>query len=62
MARDWSAIPDAVAECDTQPLVRALITARLLGVERVPLLIAPDGRLHQGVPENLAAWLGGGDA
>lgn len=62
MARDWSGIPESVTECDTQPLVRALITARLLGVEQLPLLIAPDGRLHQGVPENLAAWLVEGDA
>ncbi len=62
MERDWSAIPESVTGCDTQPLVRALITARLLGVEQLPLLIAPDGRLHQGVPENLTAWLGEGDA
>jgi thiol:disulfide interchange protein DsbC len=54
-------LPTASADCDTQPLVRALITARLLGVEQVPLLIAPDGRLQQGIPEDLAAWLGEGD-
>ncbi|MFE8034496.1 DsbC family protein [Thiohalocapsa marina] len=63
----WSALlqatsadlPAPAPDCDTQPLVRALITAQLLGVEQVPLLIAPDGRLHQGVPEPLQAWLAG---
>ncbi|KAA6187924.1 thioredoxin fold domain-containing protein [Thiohalocapsa marina] len=63
----WSALlqatstdlPTPAPDCDTQPLVRALITAQLLGVEQVPLLIAPDGRLHQGVPEQLQAWLAG---
>lgn len=55
----WSALPPPAVDCDTQPLVRALITAQLLGVEQVPLLIAADGRLHHGVPDNLQAWLGG---
>ncbi|MEA1052567.1 hypothetical protein U5801_22560 [Lamprobacter modestohalophilus] len=62
ISREIATLPAPANDCDTQPLVRALITARLLGVEQVPLLIAPDGRLHQGVPENLAAWLGEGDA
>jgi len=62
MAQDAGALPEPEASCDTQPLVRALITARLLGVEQVPLLIAPDGRLHRGVPTDLSAWMGEGDA
>ncbi|MFE8032867.1 hypothetical protein [Thiohalocapsa marina] len=52
-------LPLPTPDCDTQPLVRALITGQLLGVEQVPLLIAPDGRLHQGVPQPLQAWLEG---
>jgi thiol:disulfide interchange protein DsbC len=59
LAQGWSALPSPAADCDTQPLVRALITAHLLGVEQVPLLIAADGRLHQGVPDDLNAWLAG---
>ena len=62
ISREIATLPTPIDDCDTQPLVRALITARLLGVEQVPLLIAPDGRLQQGVPADLAAWLGEGDA
>jgi thiol:disulfide interchange protein DsbC len=62
IGREIATLPAPANDCDTQPLVRALITARLLGVEQVPLLIAPDGRLQQGVPADLAAWLGEGDA
>ena len=62
IAQEVATLPAPADDCDTQPLVRALITARLLGVEQVPLLIAPDGRLKQGVPADLAAWLGEGDA
>lgn len=62
IGREIATLSAPAADCDTQPLVRALITARLLGVEQVPLLIAPDGRLQQGVPADLAAWLGEGDA
>jgi thiol:disulfide interchange protein DsbC len=62
IASDTGALPEPTTGCDTQPLVRALITARLLGVEQVPLLIAPDGRLHRGVPADLDAWMGEGDA
>ena len=53
------ALPEPAADCDTQPLVRALITAQLLGVTQVPTLIASDGRLHQGVPDDAIAWLAG---
>jgi thiol:disulfide interchange protein DsbC len=57
--QDWSDLPEPTADCDTQSLVRALITGRLLGITAVPTLIAPDGRLHQGAPADLAAWLAG---
>jgi thiol:disulfide interchange protein DsbC len=45
--------------CGQAPVQRALVTAQLLGIAGVPYLIAPDGRLHQGVPEDLEAWLEG---
>jgi thiol:disulfide interchange protein DsbC len=51
------ALPEPAADCDTQPLVRALVTARLLGIASVPTLIAPDGRLHRGAPADLSSWL-----
>jgi hypothetical protein len=43
------------------PAQRALVTARLLGIRGVPYLIAPDGRLQQGVPADLEAWLEGNE-
>jgi thiol:disulfide interchange protein DsbC len=55
--QDWAGLPEPAADCDTEPLVRALITARLLGIASVPTLIAPDGRLQRGVPADLQAWL-----
>lgn len=57
--QDFSDLPEPTPDCDTQPLVRALITGRLLGITAVPTLIAPDGRLHQGAPADLATWLAG---
>ena len=59
LAQDWAALPEPAADCDPQPLVRALITGRLLGIDAVPTLIAPDGRLHRGAPADLTAWLAG---
>ncbi|WPL22949.1 thioredoxin domain-containing protein [Thiorhodovibrio frisius] len=55
----WSELPRPTSDCDTQPLVRALITARLLGIDSVPTLIAPDGRIQRGLPESLTTWLAG---
>ncbi|WP_328986288.1 thioredoxin domain-containing protein [Thiorhodovibrio winogradskyi] len=59
LEQSWSELPRPTSDCDTQPLVRALITARLLGIDSVPTLIAPDGRIQRGLPENLSAWLAG---
>jgi len=57
--QDFSDLPEPTPDCDTQRLVRVLITGRLLGITAVPTLIAPDGRLHQGAPADLTAWLAG---
>jgi thiol:disulfide interchange protein DsbC len=51
--------PDMQPACTQQALQRALITAQVLGVAGVPYLIAPDGRMRQGEPTDLAAWLEG---
>jgi thiol:disulfide interchange protein DsbC len=59
LEQSWSQLPEQTADCDTQSLVRALITARLLGIDTVPTLIAPDGRLQRGSPADLSAWLAG---
>jgi thiol:disulfide interchange protein DsbC len=51
--------PAPTGNCGQAPVQRALVTAQLLGIAGVPYLIAPDGRLQQGVPEDLDAWLEG---
>lgn len=53
------ALPEAAGTCGQSQAQRALVTARLLGIRGVPYLIAPDGRLQQGVPDDLEAWLEG---
>jgi protein-disulfide isomerase len=57
LSGDVDALSDAVGMCGQAQAQRALATARLLGIRGVPSLIAPDGRLRQGVPANLEAWL-----
>ena len=44
-------------KCDREPFQRALVTAKLFGIDGVPFLIAPDGRTFKGAPESLADWL-----
>jgi thiol:disulfide interchange protein DsbC len=55
------ALPEAAGTCGQAQAQRALVTARLLGIRGVPYLIAPDGRLRQGVPDDLTAWLEGNE-
>jgi len=45
------------AQCNKEPLQKAVVTAKLFGLQGVPFLIAPDGRTHNGAPEVLVDWL-----
>jgi thiol:disulfide interchange protein DsbC len=54
-------LPPPTDGCSQIPAQRALVTAQILGVQGTPYLIAPDGRLRQGVPEDLGAWLARGE-
>lgn len=54
-----ASLPPATGRCGQESIQRVLVTAHLLGIERVPFLIAPDGRLHAGAPPDLRAWLAG---
>lgn len=68
-AKDRSAARDALMQetyrtplvqiepCDLAPLQKTLVFAQFLGVNGVPYLIAPDGRIQRGMPSDLAAWL-----
>ena len=57
---DHSDPPKAEPPCGQATIQRAVVSALLLGITGVPYLIAPDGRMHQGEPNDLAAWLAGG--
>jgi len=61
LAGDVAVLPEATGTCGQAPAQRALVTARLLGIRGVPYLVAPDGRLQQGVPADLTAWLEGNE-
>jgi thiol:disulfide interchange protein DsbC len=52
-------VPEVTAACTQQAIQRTLVTAQILGIGGVPFLIAPDGRMRQGEPPDLAAWLEG---
>jgi thiol:disulfide interchange protein DsbC len=45
------------APCDSTQYDQTLLTAYLLGIEGVPVVIAPDGRVSHGRPKYLKSWL-----
>lgn len=47
------------ADCDAGPVHKRLVAAQVLQVTSVPWLIRADGRVHPGVPQDLAGWLEG---
>lgn len=51
-------LPEPAAGCGEAVAQRTLIAAQILGIRGTPFLIAPDGRLRQGRPDDLAGWLG----
>ncbi len=69
-ARDRSAVLEALrdgvsdslaprADCESGGYERTLLLAHLLGVDGVPFLVAPDGRVARGRPRQLRSWLAG---
>ena len=54
-----AALAEPAAGCGEAVAQRTLIAAQILGIRGTPFLIAPDGRLRQGRPDDLAAWLAG---
>jgi len=58
LKQDYAGLPtENPAQCNREPLQKAVVTAKLFGLQGVPFLIAPDGRTHSGAPEVLADWL-----
>ena len=52
-------VPVAIGTCGQPTAQRTLITAQLFGVRGTLFVISPDGRIHQGRPDDLAGWLAG---
>lgn len=46
------------AKCDPSAYDRTLVLAQMFDVNRVPFIVAPDGRIAKGRPGNLEQWLG----
>ena len=61
LANKLDRLPAPKGTCGQAAAQRALVTAQLLGIAGVPYLIAPDGRLQQGTPADLEAWLEGNE-
>lgn len=58
LKQDYAGLPsDNPPQCNKEPLQKAVVTAKLFGLQGVPFLIAPDGRTHSGAPDVLADWL-----
>lgn len=58
LKQDYAGLPtEPPAQCNKEPLQKAVVTAKLFDLKGVPFLIAPDGRTHSGAPEVLADWL-----
>ncbi|WP_347987619.1 DsbC family protein [Methylomonas sp. AM2-LC] len=58
LKQDYAGLPtDNPTQCNREPLQKAVVTAKLFGIQGVPFLIAPDGRTHSGAPESLVDWL-----
>jgi thiol:disulfide interchange protein DsbC len=58
LKQDYAGLPtDNPTQCNREPLQKAVVTAKLFGIQGVPFLIAPDGRTHSGAPDVLADWL-----
>ena len=46
-------------KCDLQQYNKTLLFAQMINIDGVPFLIAPDGRINKGMPQNLKTWIGG---
>lgn len=45
------------ATCDPSQYDQTLLTAHFIGIAGVPFVVAPDGRISKGRPNNLQSWL-----
>ncbi|ODN41399.1 DsbC family protein [Piscirickettsia litoralis] len=50
-------LPQSKKDCDLSAYNKTLVTAQVLGINGVPVVIAPDGRMMRGRPLNLKRFL-----
>lgn len=55
LSQKYDELPEG--KCDTTPLQRTLVVARVIGLPAVPYVIRADGKTHRGGMKDLAAWL-----
>lgn len=55
LSQKYDDLPEG--KCDTTPLQRTLVVARVLSLPSVPYMIRGDGKTHRGSMKDLAAWL-----
>ncbi|MEW6657361.1 MAG: DsbC family protein [Thermodesulfobacteriota bacterium] len=55
LSRNYKGLPPG--NCPLTPLQKNLVTARMLGITKVPYLIRHDAMHHNGAVNDLAAWL-----
>lgn len=53
----YNDLPSDSKSCDSGPVEKALLTAKLTGVQGVPFIIAENGTFQPGYVENLSDWL-----
>lgn len=55
LSRNYESLPSG--NCPLAPLQKNLVTARMLGITKVPYLVRHDAMVHNGSVKDLAAWL-----
>lgn len=53
----YTTLPAAKDGCDTEPMSRAIVVARLLGGNAVPFLVSSTGDIHRGFTKDLSGKL-----
>lgn len=50
-------LPRPTPDCEAPGLRRRVATTYLMGIKELPTVVAPSGRLHRGLPDDLTRWL-----
>lgn len=58
----YTGLPAGSSKCNSESIEKLIVTGRVMGIDGVPYMIAPDGRFKAGLPQDgdLGKWLKGG--